>query len=90
LGHEQIVAVRGANSMDFVGRDRHPDTAAANEDSSVGQPLGHGASHSGSEIGIVDALQAGRAEVVDAVPVSSKGSREVLLEFVAGVIGTDG
>ncbi len=86
---EQIVAERGSNAGDFVRRDLLALAAAAEDDASIGLPLGHGAPDREADRRIVDRLFAVRPVIVDLVAEARERLLQVLLEREACVIGAD-
>src|SRR6185503_15549351 len=86
----EIVAERGANAGDLVGRDLLALPAAAKHDAALGAPFGDRAADGNADRRIVDRCLAAGAVILDGVPEPRERLLQVFLEQEAGVIGADG
>ena len=86
----EAVAERGAHAAHLVGSELLALTAAAEHDAEVGVTVAHRSPDSGTDRRVVDRFGRVRALVVDHVPLPEQHRDEMLLEFVAGVVGADG
>ena len=48
-----VVRLRRPHTRDFVGRNRHPDTGAADQDTAVTSPLGDGFGEAVRHVGVI-------------------------------------
>src|SRR5262249_11761457 len=88
-GRIQIVAQRGPDALNFVGRHLLTLPAPTEHDAALGPAVGNGPGDGGADGRVVDGLLRVGAEVVDGVPVALEQLLEALLEAVARVVGAD-
>ena len=86
---EQVVAQRGAYSVDLVRGELLALSAAAEDDAHIGIAVANGSRHGGADRRVVGGRGAVRAVVEDLQAGALQNLDEVLLEQVAGVVGTD-
>jgi len=86
---EEVVAQRGADAMDLVRRDLLALTAAAEHDAAVGPPLDYGPADGETDRRIVHRVLVVRAEILDDVAEPRQRLLQVLLQEIAGVVGSD-
>src|SRR5690606_14337467 len=84
------VAERAAHARNLVRGDAHTDAVRTDDHADL-RLAGHDcAGDTFSELGVVDALRAVRAKVVNIVTEASGSFDKVLLQFEAGVVGAEG
>jgi hypothetical protein len=88
-GRVEAVAQRGADAAHLVGGDLLALAGAAEHDADVGLAVAHAPRRRGTERRVVDALGRVGAVVDDLVPLRAEPLDQVLLELIAGVIGTE-
>ncbi len=86
---EQVVAQCGADADHLVGGNLFPLTAPAQDDPAIGASLGHRTPDGEADRRIVDRLFAVGPEILDEVSEPRERVLQVLLEQIAGVIGSD-
>ena len=89
-GGVEAVAQRGAHAAHLVGGELLALAAAAEHDADVGVAVADRPADAGADRRVVDRLGRVGALVVDHVALAEQHRDEVLLEFVAGVVGADG
>src|SRR5690606_7618368 len=89
-GGVEVVAQRGPDAADLVGDHLLALTRAAEHDAALDLARGDGAGDGGADGRVVDGGLAVGALVDHLVAEVAQGLREVFLQVVAGVIGTDG
>ena len=88
-GGVQVVAQRSAHAAHLVGGQLLALAAAADDDAVQRLAVAHRAPDRGADLRVVDGLGAVRAQVEHVVPTCLQHTDEVLLEFVAGVVGAN-
>ena len=89
-GHRRVPDDGRADSMDFVGRDRHPDARAAEQDPPAAFFPGHLLGHETGVIRVVDGIRRGRPHVHHAIPQTAEMKDDLLLAGETSVVGPDG
>ena len=85
----QVVAQRRAHAAHLVGRDLLTLPAATEHDADIGLAIANRAPDLCANWRIVDGRCAVGSEIGDDVPIARQDTDEMLLEFVAGVVGTN-
>src|SRR5260370_434719 len=79
----------GADAGDFVGGDRHADSAAADEDAEIGVVTRNLFADGASEVGIVHGRGRSGAAIVDSMSLLRQMLHDLLLQFEAGMVGAE-
>ena len=85
----QVVAQRGAYATHLVGRDLLALPAAAEHDAHIRPTVANCAADLGTNRRVIDTGGAVSSEIGDDVPIAGQHPHEVLLQFVASVVGAN-
>src|SRR6185312_5548118 len=85
-----VMAQPCTHSGDFVGGNRGPNPAAADEHRAANLPAQNAFAHSFGVIRIIDWIGVVCAQIDDLMPALAQVSYQLLLQRKAGVIGTNG
>ncbi len=88
-GRIQIVTERGTDTAHFVGSELLTLPTPTEHDPDVGVAVSNGTPHSSTDGGVVTALRAVRAVIVDTVTCRLEDTDEVFLQFETGMVGPD-
>ncbi|EPY42074.1 ribose 5-phosphate isomerase B [Angomonas deanei] len=91
-GGDVVVAEGGTDTIHLIRGHGHPNTSPADEDTFLRLPAGHLGADGSSEVGVVDGVPGGGAEVVDLDILPSGGDHldEGVLDVEGGVIAGEG
>ena len=77
-------------ALDLVGGDAHADAGAADQDAALGPALAHGQADLKSEVGVVHAVPAVRADVEHFVAHLLQDGDDAALDLEPAMVAADG
>src|SRR5690349_15933845 len=89
-GGDLVVDQRGADAVDLVRGDRHPDAAAFEKDGDLGVAPSDRAGSGSGEINVVAAGRAVATEILDLMTGALEHGQQLFLGVVPAMIGGDG
>jgi hypothetical protein len=90
LGGNAVVAGSGPDAMDLIRGNTHADAGAANQNTAINPFLSHRPGHLECEVGIVNAVVASRAHILDLVAKLLQQRDDPFLGLEASMIAADG
>jgi hypothetical protein len=89
LDHDLVRACRRANAAEFVRRNGHSNTGAANQDTPLGDPFGNEPTDLVRKVWIVDSGITGRSTIVNGVIFIGKQLHQFVLDLKTTMITAD-